>query len=68
MGCARNEPNEVPARDDRKQRENEEGDRRAISAPRRSTRIKQTALTGEEENEQRRMNKMRHDREVELRN
>lgn len=66
MGCARNDPPD--ARDDIKQRENEEDYRRAISAPRRSTRIKQQALTGEEENEQRRMNKMKQDRELELRN
>lgn len=47
MGCARNNP--PPARDDMKQRENdEEGNRRAISAPRRSTYLKQQALAEEE--------------------
>lgn len=49
MGCARNDPPQP--RDERKQRENEEEYRRAISAPRRSTLLKQQNLTGDEENE-----------------
>ena len=57
MGCARDQPE-----DERKQLENEE-DRRATSAPRRPTLQKKQDLTNQQENEQRRMNKMKQERE-----
>ena len=55
------------AEDDKKQRENEQGYRRAISGPRRSTVIKNRDLTQEEQIEKRRLNQVKQDREAELR-
>ena len=51
--CGRNDD---IAADDKKQRENENGYRRAISGPRRSTVIKNSDLTGEQQIEKRRLN------------
>ena len=56
------------AEDDKKQRDNEKDYRRAISGPRRSTVLKNENLTGEEQIEKRRLNKVKQEREAELRN
>ena len=54
--CGRNDD---IAADDKKQRENENGYRRAISGPRRSTMLKNRDLTGEEQIEKRRLDQVK---------